>query len=210
MKYTHLFWDWNGTLANDAEAAFKSVNALLDKRGMTPISLDQYYSYVDTPIIRFYERLFDLSKVDYSEILRDFTAGYERFLPESGLMENAESVLQHFRRFGKTQTIISSCEQNQLSSFTRLFGIADYFDAILGADNFLAESKTDRAGQYMRERSIPSDRILFIGDTLHDLETAQAIGADCILIASGHQNEERLLTGGVPVIHSLAELLEIV
>lgn len=210
MKYTNIFWDWNGTLANDAEAAFKSVNALLDKRGMPPITFEQYYSYVDTPIIRFYERLFDLSKVDYSEILRDFTAGYERFLPESGLMDNAESVLLHFHRLGKTQTIISSCEQNQLSTFTERFGIAGYFDAILGADNFLAESKVDRARKHMLERTIPFNRVLFIGDTLHDLETAQAIGADCILIASGHQNEERLLTGGVPVIRSLAELLEIV
>jgi phosphoglycolate phosphatase len=208
MKYTHLFWDWNGTLANDAEAAYLSVNALLEKRGMPPITFAQYYEYVDTPIIRFYERLFDLDKVDYEEILRDFTAGYERFLPASGLREHADEVLRRFRQCGLQQAIISSCEQNQLTTYTGQFGIAGYFDAILGAANFHAESKIERAAQYMREQAIQSDRILFIGDTLHDLETAQAIGADCVLITAGHQNEERLRTGGVPVIHTLTDLYE--
>jgi phosphoglycolate phosphatase len=208
MKYKHIFWDWNGTLADDSEAAYKSVNDLLAKRGMAPITMEQYYSYVDTPIIRFYERIFDLNSVDYEEILKDFQEGYVLHLPETGLMADAVSVLENFRNRGFNQMIISSCEQNQLLSYTALFGISSFFDAILGASDFLAESKIERAKQYMHEQNIAPDSILMIGDTLHDYETARALGADCILIASGHQSEDTLRSSGVPVIHFLRELTD--
>ncbi len=48
---------------------------------------------------------------------------------------------------------------------------------------------------------------LLIGDTIHDFEVAREIGADCLLIANGHQSKGRLLTCGVPVLNSLTELL---
>jgi phosphoglycolate phosphatase len=210
MKYKHVFWDCNGTLADDSEAAYKSVNDLLAKRGMAPITMEQYYSYVDTPIIKFYERIFDLSCVNYDEILKDFQEGYVLHLPETGLMADAVNVLKHFRDRGLDQTIISSCEQNQLLSYTALFGISGFFGAILGASDFLAESKIERAKQYMHEQAIVPDSIIMIGDTLHDYETAKALGADCILIASGHQSEETLKSSGVPVIHSLRELTDMI
>lgn len=207
MKYTHIFWDWNGTILDDSDAAFRSVNDLLRKRGMPCISKEQYYSYIDTPIIRFYEKLFDLSKVDYEEIINDFQAGYARHIAASGLMEGAERVLRHFHGLGIKQIIVSSCEQNQLVTYAAKFGISDLFDDILGASDFLAESKIERAKQYMTYKSIDPGRTLMIGDTLHDYETAAALGSDCILMASGHQTEDTLRSSGAKLIGSLSELL---
>ena len=67
-KYKLIIWDWNGTLYADRDISLMTVNYILDKRGMPPITLEQYYSYVDTPITRFYEHLFDMSKVSFDEI----------------------------------------------------------------------------------------------------------------------------------------------
>ena len=62
-----VIWDWNGTLADDGYASLLVVNDILAKRNMPPITMDQYYQYIDTPISRFYEHLFDLNKVPMSE-----------------------------------------------------------------------------------------------------------------------------------------------
>lgn len=48
--------------------------------------------------------------------------------------------------------------------------------------------------------------VLLIGDTLHDYETAREIGCDCILNSRGHQNRERILRSGVPVVESLLDI----
>ena len=48
--------------------------------------------------------------------------------------------------------------------------------------------------------------ILLIGDTIHDYEVAKEIDADCILVSQGHQDEERLLKLGIPVVKDIIEL----
>ena len=71
-------------------------------------------------------------------------------------------------------------------------GIKDYFCEIMGLDNIHAGSKLSLAYEW-RERH-RGERVLFIGDTDHDAETARALGAECILISRGHQSREHLLT----------------
>ena len=50
-------------------------------------------------------------------------------------------------------------------------------------------------------------RALMIGDTLHDFEVAKAIGADCILLAWGHQDRERLEGTGCLVFNNISEVI---
>ena len=49
--------------------------------------------------------------------------------------------------------------------------------------------------------------MLLVGDTEHDFEAAAAIGADCALLAGGHQSRARLEKLGARVVDSPGELL---
>ena len=53
------------------------------------------------------------------------------------------------------------------------------------------------------------EEVVLVGDTLHDFEVAEAIGAHCVLMAHGHHTAERLAESGAPVVHSLRELLQL-
>ena len=48
--------------------------------------------------------------------------------------------------------------------------------------------------------------VLLIGDSVHDFEVANEIGADAVLVSHGHQSHEILSNCGVEVIKSLEEL----
>lgn len=63
MKYDYVLWDWNGTILNDLDATLFAVNDLLAVYGLTPLDHNTYYSYIDTPIYKFYEHIFDLNVV---------------------------------------------------------------------------------------------------------------------------------------------------
>ena len=54
------------------------------------------------------------------------------------------------------------------------------------------------------------DHCFFVGDTLHDAEVADALGARCILVAGGHQTTERLAAAGRPVADSLSAAIDII
>jgi phosphoglycolate phosphatase len=62
----------------------------------------------------------------------------------------------------------------------------------------------------MKKLKLSRGEALMVGDTLHDKEVADEIGAESVLLSTGHQSKERLLQSGVPVIDSLFELEEFI
>ncbi len=207
MKYTHIIWDWNGTLLNDIGASLASVNDMLAMRGRPPIDIDYYRDCIGVPIIKFYEKVFDLANEDYSVIIKQYNNGYLSHLSSCGLAENARDVLDYFAERGVKQAIVSSSNNEQLHTNVKKYGIFNCFDAVLGASDFYAGSKIERAVEYLKKSG--EYRALVVGDLEHDAEMAAELGADCVLITSGHENRERLYAANARVISNLRELIEI-
>ena len=206
IKYKYIMWDWNGTLLNDVGASLSSVNDMLAKRNMPPMDIERYKDIIGVPIRGFYEKAFDLSKENYDEILRDYNEGYLRHLPEHGLTDGVPEMLEFFKNEGCTQLIISSSNNEQLTTNVKKFGVYDYFDAVLGAEGYKAESKIERAVNYLKNHE--EGRVLVIGDLVHDWEMADEIGADCVLVTSGHEKLERMLQSGAIITDNLTEIKE--
>ena len=206
MPLTTVIWDWNGTLADDVRVALQSVNDILARRGREPITLEQYYSYMDTPIRRFYENLFHPLPDDlFDTMMLEFNQGYRRHMISTGLMEGAKEALEAFRRAGLTQIIVSASHTGELSHFSRLFGVEGYFRWILGAEDFQAAGKVEMACRFLQEQGIAPEECAVIGDTLHDLEMAKAIGCPVCLLDRGHQSRAQLESAGEPVFHHLED-----
>ena len=210
MKYSHIIWDWNGTLLDDIGASLASVNDMLAARGEPPMGIERYKECIGTPIIRFYEQVFDLEKEDYLSILAEYNAGYMHHLSGCGLTAGAERAIEVFAAEGLHQAIVSSSNNAQLCENAKRFGVYEKFEAVLGAADFKADSKIDRAMKYLTESGAEKGRILVVGDLEHDAEMAAEIGADCVLLTSGHEHPERLARSGAAIFDSIDELISFV
>ena len=209
-NYTHIVWDFNGTLLDDLDASVAAVSDILIKRGRPPMTRQWYHEIMEMPIIRYYEKLFDLSEVPFAQLSHEFVEGYARYLSLAGLSPGAREAIDRFAQEGCRQVVISSFEQERLHAILGDFGLFQSFDAVLGADNIRSESKVQRAKSWLRQSGAANGRVLAIGDLVHDWEMAQALGADCVLLDCGHQSREDLLQCGCPVVHSLFELWEVI
>lgn len=205
-KYDLIIWDYNGTLIDDVQTALFSVNDMLKKRKMPPITMEQYYSFMDAPITKFYEHLFDLNKVPFEIIAQEFAQGYDRHIPADPLMEHARLVLALARDLGTKQAVLSASHRDKIGKELERLGIAHYFDCVSGADDYHAGSKAQRGRQMVTALGIRPERAVLIGDCLHDYHAAREIGTDCVLLSKGHQGREELLSAGVPVLDDLKEL----
>lgn len=210
LKYKYIIWDWNGTLLNDIGASLASVNDMLAVRNREPIDVDYYKECIGVPIIRFYEKVFDMEKEDYNIIIKQYNEGYLYHLKDIGLTDGAVEALEYFRKNGAKQVIVSSSNNDQLCMNVKKYGVSDYFDAILGAGDYFADSKIERAKDYLFRNNADNDEILVIGDLLHDAEMADTLGADCILLTSGHEHPDRLKKAEKPLINDLFSLINIV
>lgn len=192
MRYSHIFWDFNGTIIDDVGNALQCVNDMLERKGRQPITLDDYYTYVETPIIGFYRHILPPDELDFQDISRQYHSDYARHINETGLAEGAYELLHKLKAMGVHQYIITANILSEAEELIEKFGISACFDKILGAENTLAESKIDRAKAFFKELNISRNDAILIGDTLHDLETANALGIDCVLVSYGHQGRRLL------------------
>jgi phosphoglycolate phosphatase len=207
MKYTDILWDFNGTILDDVDICINSVNLLLSERGLPTLdSIEAYHKVFGFPVIDYYKRLgFDFEKEDYEGVIAPtWMKEYLRQAPTAELCRGVRDALERFAAAGLRQTVISASETGMLTEQIRALGIYEFFDGIYGLDNINAGSKTARARQWREAH--PDAVALFLGDTEHDADTARAIGADCVLVASGHQSAELLRRSGCPVISDLSEL----
>lgn len=209
-KYTHIIWDWNGTLLNDLSASLKSVNDMLDLRGMPHIDADFYKECIGVPIRKFYDRVFDMEKEDYSVIIKQYNEGYLMHLEDCGLTEGSREAIDFFASCGMHQAVVSSSNNDQLCANIKKYGLEECFDAVLGSADFYAGSKIDRAKDYLEKTDGKSGRILVVGDLEHDADMAKELGADCVLLTSGHEHFSRLKRANVPLIDDLFALIEFV
>ncbi len=180
---------------------------MLAMRNMPPIDIVRYRECISVPIKGFYEKVFDLANEDYSEILRRYNEGYLYHLKDCGLTDGAHEALDFFESQGAKQIIVSSSNNAQLCENVRKYGVWERFDAVLGAADFMATSKIERAVDYLKKEGAEQGRVLVIGDLEHDAELANEIGADCVLLSSGHEKRERLYSAKAEIVSDLHELI---
>ena len=206
--HTHIIWDFNGTLLDDIRLGIDSVNTMLEKRGLPVIPDEETYRHVfGFPVDIYYRRLgFDFEAEDYDTVLApEWVAHYLAGEAGCGLIPGAAEVVAAIGKKGLPQLVLSATKIEQLEGQIRRLGLEDAFEEILGLDNIHARSKVNLALDW-KERH-PHACPLFIGDTEHDVDVADAIGADCILFCGGHQAEEILRGKGKPVIARMEDVL---
>ena len=93
-----------------------------------------------------------------------------------------------------------------LRDMIRFLEIERFFDDIYGLAHQKGDSKILRAKELAQDFDIDPQTALFIGDTDHDGEVAQALGMSVALISTGHQSEKRLRKTGQEVYESHQDL----
>lgn len=180
------------------------INETLSKRNMPTIDLDHYQSIFGFPVIDYYRRLgFDFVDETFEKVGTEFIDGYEAHKYDVALHEGVETVLTSLKELGVSHSILSAYKQNTLDELVTHFGLTEVFLGIVGLDNHYAHSKVDNGIRWMNELQMDTQDVLFVGDTDHDHEVAEAIGVDCVLIPGGHQRRETLEATGAVILDSI-------
>ena len=210
-RYDHIIWDWNGTLFDDSWLSVEVINQVLTSRGMQEITPKRYSEIFDFPVIEYYRRLgFDFRKESFEKVGTEFITKYELRRHECKLREGAAEMLSEIAADGIGQSILSAYKQETLDELLEYFHLRRYFDIALGHSDHYASGKSETGRKLRSMLAHDGDRVLFVGDTVHDYEVALEMGTDCVLIPSGHQPLSKLESCGATVIRSLKELSSII
>ena len=192
-SYSHIIWDWNGTLLDDFALCNELVCAELRSLGLPEVHPVSHRELFCFPIREFYESLgINFQKVSFEEMAKRYAEGHRKGVTQCKLFEEAEKFLEKTWAEGVSHSVLSAAQQNDLLAQVRHFGIEKYFTHIFGISDFLAASKVQRGKELLKTWGVNPKETLLIGDTDHDLEVGNELGIDVLLIADGHQSFEKL------------------
>jgi phosphoglycolate phosphatase len=190
MKY--IFWDFNGTILDDAKLCYEILVSMLIEEERPTVSYEEYLMIFTFPVISYYEKVYDLKKTPFSVLANRFIERYQPRSLELSLHQNVIEVIKHFERKGYINVLLSASKKQNLIEQLEHYQIKDLFSHVLGTGDHYANSKLEVAQMFVKENKINPNDIIFIGDTLHDAEVAETIGSKVILFTKGHQHKSRL------------------
>jgi phosphoglycolate phosphatase len=206
-RYQHIVWDWNGTLLDDVDYSIACMNGLLARRQLPLLDRARYHALFDFPVRDYYYRLgFDPAHDSFEALSVEFISAYDAHRWDCHLHAATREILRAADRAGVTQSILSAYRQETLHEIVAHFDLTGHFLRLTGLDNIFAHSKAELGRAWLAELGLPPASVLLVGDTLHDLEVAQHMGVDCVLVAAGHHPASRLRARHPRVLDHLAEL----
>jgi len=205
----HVFWDWNGTLLDDAWLCRDVMNTMLRARAMPEMSAERYMEIFDFPVQRYYERIgFDFARETFAELGMEFIRGYEARRHEADLYGDASESLAELARISIPQSILSAYQHDTLLRLVEEKGLLSFFHDLHGHDDHYAAGKVPQGRRALEKLGIDPARTILIGDTAHDADVAAELGMQCCIIPGGNQPVARLRATGCPLLHSRREAVE--
>lgn len=198
-KYDVILFDLDGTLTDPKVGITKSIQYALSKFGISEDSEDTLVSFIGAPLL---VSLQDHYEMDEQEARRAI-ALYREYYSKTGIYENAvyqgiSGLLEDLQAKGKKLLVATLKPTEFAERVLEHFGLRRYFDEVVGPDLEAAGlSKTEIIQKALAKlKNIPKDRIIMVGDRVHDVAGARRNGIDSIAITYGYGSLEELQDAG--------------
>ena len=207
----HIVWDWNGTLLDDNDAVVAGVNAVCAHFGHEPISLEQWREVYSLPLVPCYERLLRRSvAAEWDALEQLYHDTYRDVLRTTRLAAGVPGELRRWAATGGSQSLLSMWYHLELLPLVREYQLTSLFTRVDGLRaRSRSGSKTEHLAAHLAVQRLDPATVLVIGDALYDAAAAAAVGAQCVLVATGVMSERKLRTAGVPVASTVADAVRI-
>lgn len=190
----NLIFDWSGTLADDLGPVLQATNAIFRHFGRSEMALDEFRSTFRLPFSGFYAEHLPQATEEGLEVL------YERFF--AGLQDNvsllpgAREILDFCHATQRRTFLLSTIKRNHFETQAVRLGVADDFDhayvEIL--------DKREKIRDLVHVHGLNPAETLFVGDMVHDMETARHGGVLDVAILTGFDPPEKLLASRPSII----------
>lgn len=208
-----ILFDLDGTLTDSGEGITKSVQYALEKLGITEENPDNLRCFVGPPL---QESFMSYSGLD-EEQTKQAVAFYRERFSKVGMFENSlypmiPELLELLKINDKILGVASSKPEVYVKQILEYFGIAQYFDTIVGSELDGTRSKKAEVIEEALARlhmQNARDKVLMVGDKEQDVAGAKSCGLQCIGVAYGYGSREELEKAGAVYIADTVEDLGI-
>lgn len=190
----NILLDWSGTLANDLPPVLKASNAIFRHFGRKELTLEEFRTHFRLPFSGFYAEFIPEATDEGLETL------YERFFSglndEVELLPGAREFLDFCRATNRRTFLLSTIKSSHFEAQAGRLGVRDAFEHAYTQ----IMDKREKIREILRERDLNPAETLFVGDMVHDIETARHGGVTGVAVLTGFDRIEKLATANPEII----------
>lgn len=188
MKKTWVF-DFDGTLADSREAAFRIFNRLAPEFGASPLKLEAIPSLRHLSVRELLKELgirrWQLPALIRrgKELLRE---EIHQLRPCAGVFEQLEALRPEAERFG----ILTSNSVQNVELFLRNHGKHHYFEFIISCSRLSGKARQLKA--IARRFEVRPGNLVYVGDEVRDVRAARKAGVVMVAVGWGFSSRQAL------------------
>ncbi|MFA4910758.1 MAG: HAD family hydrolase, partial [Desulfobacteria bacterium] len=128
------------------------------------------------------------------------------------LFSDVRQVVKSLKGSGLVLGIATNMEGRHAKKILRQSRIEGYFEAVIGVDNHgKSKPNPDVIFDALRGMNLPKEDVVFVGDSMIDIETGKNAGVDVYAVPTGFETRETLsLNMPKRILNRLKDLIEIV
>ena len=199
MKYKIAIFDLDGTILNTIEDLADSLNYALTKNGYKERTVEETQSFVGNGLLMLVKRAInpETSEEEAKKVLADLKAYYkihcaDKTKPYEGIPE----LLKDLKTADYLLAVVSNKADYAVQILCEQY-FPGMFDLAVGErENVRRKPAPDSVNAVLAEFELKKADAVYIGDSDVDIETAENVGTDSILVAWGFRGAEFLKEKG--------------
>ena len=183
-KYTDIIFDVDGTLIDTESVIINSLSELLEKRGMERKPEDLSV-VLGIPGVSGLRRL-GFPEEEIPNTVREWLEMMDRHEPDIRVIDGITGLLDSLRDEGYRLGIVTSRDRRGVWEAPSMQPLAGYFEiAVTQEETDRHKPYPDPILCYARKAGTKPENVLYVGDSIYDMECAKAAGADAALAVWG-------------------------
>ena len=210
MRYTHIFWDLDGTLVNTAPSVTHSVQHALRQMGLPVPHESELLGFIGPPLLDGFSRFIGLSDADSERAVALYRAHYTAgALFECSLYDGIRETLDRLHDAGIV-SLVATCKPHEFANrIVDHLGIRDRITFVSGPEMDGTRGTKQEVIAHAAEQLGIKDlsRCLMVGDRGSDVVGATFHGMDCAGALWGFGAREELAEAGAAYLISSPDQL---
>lgn len=199
--YELVVFDWEGTLGDPLGYILQIIQEQGKQLNLTPIDEQNARKYITLGLERALKKSFpSLTLHQYERLLTNVQHALQSHTKEHCLFSGARQLVERIHQSGIHLAIATNKGQQSLQRALQVTGMDDFFSVIRCAGQVPAKPCPQMLEEIMAFFAISADKTLMIGDSVTDVEMANALNVACIGLDFYHQHQTDLQQAGASFV----------
>lgn len=210
-RYELIIFDLDGTLLDTTEGIVESVRYTIEKNNLSELSEDKLLEFIGPPVQESFKDKYGVDADMAQNLANDFRQYYkDKTLLLAKPYEGIYDTLDRLVHNGIKVAVATYKREDYAVRLLKHYGFDRFSDMLYGADNENKLTKGDIIQKCISTSKVSGlDKVLMVGDSIHDLRGAEAIGIDFVGVTYGFGFKSVDEIHGARVVGSCEKIVEL-